>query len=420
MHARIALSNSRSRQRGVVAIMVGLSMVAMVGFAGLAIDGGRLYVNKTELQNASDACALAASFELTGSPTIPLANFPIAEDAGKLVATRNRVGFQGAAIDVGDVTVEFGTTLAGAFAGAGGATADSKYVRCTIQETGIGPWFMQVLGFGDQTVRAAATASLVPSQNNCIAIPIGMCSAGSATSSPPYGLQNGQWFGSGFSNNDSITGSFNWIDFSPPAGGASELRDLLLGTGACTIATGSQVGNPGAIQSIRNAWNTRFGIYHPSMSSSGPGSAVPDRSGYAYRALNWPSQANALDNFMATRRPANQPYGTSVDNGNTITGLDVKPNGSTVLQPAALATQGADRRLAIVPIIDCAGLQSSQTVPVLDWACVFMLHPMDNDNSLTIFLEYHGLTTQPGSPCPAVGGVGNSASTGPLVPGLVQ
>lgn len=420
MQARSTFSQRRTRQRGVVAIMVGLSMVAMVGFAGLAIDGGRLYVNKTELQNASDACALAASFELTGSPTIPLANFPIAQDAGRLVATRNRVGFQGAAIDVGDVTVEFGTTLAGGFVSAGSATADSRYVRCTIQETGITPWLMQVLGFGDQTVRAAATASLVPSQSNCIAIPIGMCSAGSATSTPPYGLQNGQWFGSGFSNEDSITGSFNWIDFSPPAGGASELRDLLLGTGACTIATGSQVGNPGAITSIRNAWNTRFGIYHPSMPSSGPGAAVPDRSGYAYRALNWPSQANALDDFIATRRPGNAAYGANVAAGNTLTGLDVKPNGSTVLQPAALATQGAERRLAIVPIIDCAGLVSSQTVPVLDWGCVFMLHPMDTDPALTIFLEYHGLTTQPGSPCPAVGGVGNSASTGPLVPGLVQ
>ncbi|MBA2724224.1 MAG: hypothetical protein H0W48_01625 [Methylibium sp.] len=417
----MSITGRRSGQRGAVAIIVGLTMVAIVGFAGLAIDGGRLYVNKTELQNASDACALAASFELTGAPNIALANFPIAEDAGQLVASRNRVGFQGAAIDAGDVSVEFGTTLTGGFVGAGAATADAKYVRCTIQETGITPWFMQVLGFGDQTVRALATASLVPSQNNCIAIPIGMCSAGSAAASPPYGLQRGQWFGSGFSNSDSLTGSFNWIDFSPPAGGASELRDLLLGSGACTIATGSQVGNPGAIQSIRRAWNTRFGIYHPSMSSSGPGAAVPDRSGYAYRALNWPSQANALTDFIANRRSANAPYGSpGVVSGNTLTGLDVGPNGSTVLQPPALATQGAERRLAIVPIIDCAGLVSSQTVPVLDWACVFMLHPMDNDNSLTIFLEYHGLTSAPGSPCPAVGGVGNSASTGPLVPGLVQ
>ena len=53
---------TRQAQRGAVAIIVGLTLAVLVGFAGLAIDGGRLYVNKTELQNAADACALAASY----------------------------------------------------------------------------------------------------------------------------------------------------------------------------------------------------------------------------------------------------------------------------------------------------------------------------------------------------------------------
>lgn len=33
-----------STQRGGVAIITGLSMVVLVGFAGLALDGGRLYL----------------------------------------------------------------------------------------------------------------------------------------------------------------------------------------------------------------------------------------------------------------------------------------------------------------------------------------------------------------------------------------
>ena len=49
-----------SRQRGAVAIIVGLMAAVLVGFIGLAIDGGHLYLTKTELQNAADACALAA------------------------------------------------------------------------------------------------------------------------------------------------------------------------------------------------------------------------------------------------------------------------------------------------------------------------------------------------------------------------
>ena len=35
-----------------MAIIVGLSLVMLVGFAGLALDLGRPYVNKTELQTA--------------------------------------------------------------------------------------------------------------------------------------------------------------------------------------------------------------------------------------------------------------------------------------------------------------------------------------------------------------------------------
>ena len=410
---------TRRAQRGAVAIIVALSLAVLIGFAGLALDGGRLYVNKTELQNASDACALAASFELTGAPNIPADRFVIAEDSGKLVATRNRVGFQGGPIAAANVTVQFGTALnSGAWLSAASIPpASSKYVRCTIAETGITPWFMQVLGFGDQSVQALATATLAPSQNSCTAIPIGMCSAGSA---PTYGLVRGQWYNGGLDNADSLSGSFNWIDFSPPSGGASELSAALLGSGACTVAAGTSVGATGAIQSLRKAWNTRFGIYEPSIPSTGPTSPVPDRSGYSYTPQNWPSRSNAADDLVNVRRPVNTPYGTSVADGNTITGLDVKPAGSTVLQPAALTTRGADRRFVTAPIVNCAAFASAQTIPVLDWACILMLHPMTNDNTQTIYLEFEGLTNDAGSPCATVGGVGSVTSTGPLVPALVQ
>jgi len=410
--------SSRREQRGAVAIIVGLSLAVLVGFAGLALDGGRLYVTKTELQNAADACALAASLELTGAPSIPTSQFPIADAAGKLVATRNLVGFQGSNIAAGDVTVEFGTSLnAGAWVAAAAATPASRYVRCTIVENGITPWFMQVLGFGDQTVSALATATLAPSQNVCTTIPIGLCSAGSA---PTYGLVPGQWYNGGLNNADSLTGSFNWIDFSPPAGGASELSAALFGSGACTVAPGTSVGATGAISSLRTAWNSRFGVYHPSVPSTGPNSPVPDRSGYSYTPLNWWSKFNAAADLLNVRRPAHAPYGTDVADGNAITGLTVGPPSSTVLQPAALTTRGADRRFVPVPIVDCAAFASAQTIPVLDWACILMLHPMTTEPSQTLYLEYVGLTSAASSPCASVGGVGNSASTGPLVPALVQ
>lgn len=55
---------SRFRQRGVVAIMTGLMAIVLFAFGGLVLDLGHLYIAKSELQNASDAAALAGAKEL--------------------------------------------------------------------------------------------------------------------------------------------------------------------------------------------------------------------------------------------------------------------------------------------------------------------------------------------------------------------
>ena len=49
---------SRDRQSGAVAVLVGIALLAMIGITGLALDLGKLYVVKSELQNSADACAI--------------------------------------------------------------------------------------------------------------------------------------------------------------------------------------------------------------------------------------------------------------------------------------------------------------------------------------------------------------------------
>lgn len=57
------------RQRGVVMIVLGVMLVVLIGFAGLAIDLGRTYLVRTELQNAADAAALAGAKQLNQTAT---------------------------------------------------------------------------------------------------------------------------------------------------------------------------------------------------------------------------------------------------------------------------------------------------------------------------------------------------------------
>lgn len=60
----MASSRSNRRERGVVLVMLILVLVILLGIAALALDLGRLYVLRTEMQNAVDAAALAAAAEL--------------------------------------------------------------------------------------------------------------------------------------------------------------------------------------------------------------------------------------------------------------------------------------------------------------------------------------------------------------------
>src|SRR5439155_10692410 len=66
----IELSTDRPRrlQSGQAIVLIALMMIVLIGMLGLAIDGGRAYIDKRELQDAVDAAVLAAgdNYELQG------------------------------------------------------------------------------------------------------------------------------------------------------------------------------------------------------------------------------------------------------------------------------------------------------------------------------------------------------------------
>lgn len=51
-------------ERGQALVLVSLMLVVIIGFVGLAVDGGRIYTLRREMQNAADATALAGAREL--------------------------------------------------------------------------------------------------------------------------------------------------------------------------------------------------------------------------------------------------------------------------------------------------------------------------------------------------------------------
>jgi len=413
----------RHAQRGGIAVIVAISALVLFGFAGLAIDLGRMYVDKTELQTAADACALAAAAELSCQPTpgtpCPSSYLQNAEAAGIYAAGRNLVEFQSQAVVITPADVKFSTVLApneNYLSRAAGASTNSRYVMCTARRNGLMPWFMAVLGAGEQDIAAAGVATLAPSQSACPTSPIGICNK-------PGGYTKGEWITGSFTsngNNDDLSGSFRWVDYTPESSGNSEARDLLAGTtSVCGVKVGDDIRLPGVQQAVKMGYNTRFGMYPNGANAYTPDTSPPDRTGYAYPNKN-PAAGFSLINFggdayadYVKRQAAGTPF-TNNQYGVSGPGSNISGN---PIDSAKHLSAGGNRRLVTTALIDNCG---TSVTPLSGMACVLMLNPMSNGATGEIYLQYIGLANEPGSPCPAAGFSGGPGGTGPQVPTLVQ
>jgi len=411
---------TRQRQRGAVAIIVGITIVVLVGMIGLVVDLGHLFVFKTELQNAADSCALAAAKELDGTSDALLR----AQSAGITVGQQNKADLQATAVSILPANVKFSAVLSPnsnyLSLSDGANPVTSKYAMCTVNRSGIAMWFMQVMGFGNQTVAAEAVATLASSQTTC-AIPLGLCKPATPPASCPDGslpeqnMCKGDWLSGLFSSGGGITGNFNWIAFPGTAGGEPGVAAMLTGPGKCDLSTvgttlNSETGTMG--NAAKRAWDSRFGLYQPGAGNPNPTTAPPDRTGFAYTTTPqgisaWPTQRNALSDFQ-TKQSFHTQY-----QGDASTGLNVSPPMSS----ASLINATTDRRLATAPVVDCSTWGPGHSIALDAWACILLLHPVGpTDGTLT--LEYRGMSSDANSPCASFGIPGGTV--GPLVPVLVQ
>lgn len=400
-------------QRGAVAVMVALSLAVLIGAAGLAIDGGRLYINKSELQTAMDACALAASRELVCDAATSgcLQN---AEAAGATAAARNRTDLQRNAAPAGTVT--FATSLGGTYSPRGTAANDARYVRCTASQTGLTPWLMGVLGSGDSSVSASAVATPAPSQDFCLNTPMTLCSAGAGAN---FGYTPNQWITATTDNNDKLDGAMRWSSLTGNTSTTAIRDQLNSATPVCGFGNGSAVTvSNGTQQGVKSAYNTRFGLYPNGAGAAGPADVPPDRTGYSYPTTTYAAGSTGAG-VLADYRSRQNNHTPFTPNDYTGNAKGNSPKGTYSGNPitAAQHTQyGADRRLVAVSVADCGAASPK----VLGTACMLMLNPMGDGNTSSLYMLFLGNATAATAACGSTGTPGGSGSTGPRVPTLVQ
>ena len=296
---------SMHKQQGMVIVMLVLVIVILLGIAALALDLGRLYVLKSEMQNAADAAALAAAAELNAKDdaierATAAAKELVIHDS-HFARVRELLG----------TDVELGITFYCSIGGTQDANAEcpgdpdpedenkklltspnddaeAHYVKITLDPTlgdendqhyGIDLYFLPVLNvFGINTARTAVTSATALAGRHfyfCNYPPVMMCdpyehsggfrntvSVGDQILLKLQGGPNAKW----------TPGTFGFLDMPEgkppvfnPAGGASQLAPKLANEGnvGCTppmiMPETGQMATP-----MQSAMNTRFDEYgHP-------------------------------------------------------------------------------------------------------------------------------------------------------------
>jgi hypothetical protein len=421
---------SRRFQGGAVIVTVCLLMLFLLGFVGFALDFGRAFVVKTELQSAMDSCALSAAGELDGTANA----ITRAKSAGLTAGNANPVEFQSASWRGKGQLVDSEITFRDTSYALTTNPVVAQYVECQHTQPSFQLWLIQAMAAfsGDtttfpsnQNIFARAVATRAHSQSAC-PLPLALKPAAGGTAANNYGFTVGQWVKLLMGPGEATNGEIGWANLDGSNNAAETVAEM---DGFCGTEVGDTLGTPGVQATVADNWNYRFGIY------KGPGNPSvykqrPDFTGYSYTATNWPSSFNAYDgtvpagahptagNFV-TKRLA---FASCADTGTQlrgspnscegITGLAL--NSFSKLAAPGMTTgghrqYGMDRRIVVVPVVNA-------TSNVIDWACMFMLQPLSIP-LVPVWLEYRGLAGAPGSPCTTTGMPG---TTGPLIPVLVR
>lgn len=390
-------------QDGAVILTACLMLLFLLGFMGIALDFGRLFIVKTELQTAMDSCALAGAQELDGQPDA----WTRARNAGMTAGNMNPVELQSANWrGMGQIT-DATITFKNAGYDPAANPAETRYVQCEHTQTGIRMWLLHALGafFNDaatypqtRNVLARAVATRTSAQTTC---PIPVALKPKSATDPNYGFAIGEWI-TMLTKQSSIPGGYiGWANLDGSNDANQTKKEM---EGSCGTSIGDELGTPGTQTAIAEVWNERFGIYKNKGDSS---TQDPDYTGYVYTTSSWPSASNAYEDFL-NKRQAFAPCAADVPSCASINNLKLNS-----FQGMATTSEhrnyGSNRRIVLVPVVE--GMRVS------GFACMLLLQPLSIPMD-DVQLEYLGNASAPNSPCTTSGLPGGSA--GPLVSALVE
>lgn len=262
-------------ERGAVAPTIALSLTALIAIGGLAFDYARMESMDTELQGAADQAALAAASQLDGEPG---ACSRAAAAAASMVANQTRMANDNSGLAI-VVPNEASCDAAGQvrfyqnITKTTAATNDSnaKFVEVQVSPRQANFALTPVVAaFSSGQLNAVAFAGL--DSAICKVPPLMLCNP-NESGDADFTVAN--YIGKGIRvvGNDGGgiygPGNFGFLDVGED-NGAQALRQVLGGTnGGGDCVSGSGVATQtGSIITVRDALNTRFGIYDQGLNNA--------------------------------------------------------------------------------------------------------------------------------------------------------
>jgi hypothetical protein len=378
---------TRRHERGATLVLVVVGMLALIAMAGLALDTAHVLLNKSRLQSALDAAALAGAKSLDQSASTATATFwagsVFSANLLKYPELQNAVN--------GGLTLvtEYSATLNPFSPG----TIPAKFVRTSVAGFATQMSLISVLGISSINVAGNAVAGPSPPiVSACNVVPVFMCA--NPANPPLYGYQIDQVVAlNQVTGTTSAIGPGNYGLLSLGGNGGNIVKNNLAGSYSSCVSTGPNVPTePGvAAGPVSQGINTRFNDYKGGLSAD---TYPPDviNSGAHQTTLTTDSNGNVTQGstIVTTAGQLNFNYAS-------YTAL--LQNKAYDTQPAPGGTAAFGRRILAVPLGDCTGAANGKnTVTVSGFACVFLLQQLPVGSNDTIFAQIIGSCDAGGKP----------------------
>lgn len=246
------LRGPRHEARGQVLVIVAVGMIVIVAMVGIVIDGGYAWGKQRDTQNAADASSKAGALKLAENLA---GKSPANSDADVLAAVSTTAGANVVGLPAayytdfdGNMITSTGAPATGtgdaAQVGGGLIPPNAAGVRAITDQT-FDTFLARVIGFDQFTATADATARTGYLSGTCeaeagciilpITVPVTVLGCDGQNDPAPVTDSDGDkilWS----APSDPLTiplckngpGNVGWLDWTPTAGGTSELKDVIL------------------------------------------------------------------------------------------------------------------------------------------------------------------------------------------------